>query len=119
MRDFHFDEHFRNHADDFSAGGLKFAQNDKGEMHSLPLSVDYFILYWNKEIFAAKGIAYPTTHAELLVVAKALNDPANGIAGMVARGMKNANTPLWTNLLLGYGLNAIDPDLTMPRFRLA
>src|SRR5882762_11268697 len=35
---------------DFSAGGLQFAQNDKGEMHSLPWSVDYFILYWNKEL---------------------------------------------------------------------
>src|SRR5450432_4375796 len=32
--------------DDFSAGGLQFARNDKGEMHSLPWSVDYFILYW-------------------------------------------------------------------------
>ena len=31
--------------DDFSAGGRTFAQNDKGEMHSLPWSVDYFILY--------------------------------------------------------------------------
>src|SRR5216684_2711294 len=40
--------------DDFSAGGLQFAQNDKGEMHSLPWSVDYFILYWNKEMFAKK-----------------------------------------------------------------
>ena len=49
---------------DFSAGGLKFAQNDKGEMHSLPWSVDYFILYWNKEIFAKKGVALPKTFDE-------------------------------------------------------
>ena len=41
--------------DDFSAGGLEFAQNDKGEMHSLPWSVDYFILYWNKEICCQEG----------------------------------------------------------------
>ena len=47
---------------DFSAGGLKFAQNDKGEMRSLPWSVDYFILYWNKEIFAKKGVALPKTY---------------------------------------------------------
>jgi multiple sugar transport system substrate-binding protein len=45
--------------DDFSAGGLKFAQNDKGEMHSLPWSVDYFILYWNKELFEKRAWHYP------------------------------------------------------------
>src|SRR5215510_2461740 len=36
---------------DFSAAGLAFARNDKGVLHSLPWSVDYFILYYNKEIF--------------------------------------------------------------------
>src|SRR5881398_1576605 len=35
---------------DFSAAGLSYAKNDKGEMRSLPWSVDYFILYWNKEL---------------------------------------------------------------------
>jgi multiple sugar transport system substrate-binding protein len=46
---------------DFSAAGLQYAKNDKGEMHSLPWSVDYFILYYNKELFAKKGIAVPKT----------------------------------------------------------
>jgi multiple sugar transport system substrate-binding protein len=98
---------------DFSKPSVDYATQSDGRMDMLMQNLDYQILYWNKEIFAAKGITYPATHAELLVAAKALNDPANGVAGMVARGMKNANTPLWTNLLLGYGLNAIDPDLTM------
>ena len=31
----------------------------KGEMRSLPFSVDYWILYYNKELFAKKGVAYP------------------------------------------------------------
>ena len=48
--------------DDFSAGGRQFAQNDKGEMHSLPWSVDYFILYWNKELFAKKGVDAAEDH---------------------------------------------------------
>jgi multiple sugar transport system substrate-binding protein len=98
---------------DFSKPSVDYATQSDGRMDMLMQNLDYQILYWNKEIFAAKGIAHPETHAELLVAAKALNDPANGVAGMVARGIKNANTPLWTNLLLGYGLNAIDPDLTM------
>ena len=44
---------------DFSAAGLQYARNDKGQMHSLPWSVDYFILYYNKELFQKKGVAVP------------------------------------------------------------
>ena len=40
---------------DFSAGGLKFAQNDKGEMHSLPWSVDYFHPLLEQGNFCEKG----------------------------------------------------------------
>jgi len=89
--------------DDFSAGGLQFAQNDKGEMRSLPWSVDYFILYYNKELFAKKGVAVPKTMDEMAVAAEKLNDPANGIYGFVGRGLRNANMTLWTNFFLNYG----------------
>jgi multiple sugar transport system substrate-binding protein len=94
--------------DDFSAGGLKFAQNDKGEMHSLPFSVDYFILYWNKEIFAKKGVALPKTFDEMVVAAEKLNDPAAGIYGFTGRGLRNANMALWTNFFLNYGGEFLD-----------
>ena len=94
--------------DDFSAGGLKFAQNDKGEMHSLPLSVDYFILYWNKEIFAKKGVALPKTFDEMVVAAEKLTDPANGIYGFTGRGLRNANMAMWTNFFLNYGGEFLD-----------
>src|SRR5665647_3539353 len=94
--------------DDFSAGGLKFAQNDKGEMHSLPWSVDYFILYWNKELFAKKGVALPKTFDEMVAAAEKLNDPANGIYGFTGRGLRNANMALWTNFFLNYGGEFLD-----------
>ena len=94
--------------DDFSAGGLKFAQNDKGEMHSLPWSVDYFILYWNKELFAKKGVALPKTFDEMAAAAEKLNDPANGIYGFTGRGLRNANMTLWTNFFLNYGGEFLD-----------
>ena len=94
--------------DDFSAGGLKFAQNDKGEMHSLPWSVDYFILYWNKEIFAKKGVALPKTFDEMVSAAEKLNDPAAGIYGFTGRGLRNANMALWTNFFLNYGGEFLD-----------
>ncbi len=93
---------------DFSAGGLQFAQNDKGEMHSLPWSVDYFILYWNKELFAKKGVALPKTFDEMAAAAEKLNDPANGIYGFTGRGLRNANMTLWTNFFLNYGGEFLD-----------
>src|SRR5450432_1946918 len=94
--------------DDFSAGGLKFAQNEKGEMHSLPWSVDYFILYWNKELFAKKGVTLPKTFDEMAVAAETLNDHTNGIYGFTGRGLRSANMTLWTNFLLNYCGESLD-----------
>ncbi|MDB5620208.1 sugar ABC transporter substrate-binding protein [Tardiphaga sp.] len=94
--------------DDFSAGGLKFARNDDGAMHSLPWSVDYFILYYNKELFQKKGLTPPKTFEELAVAAEKLNDPANGIYGFTGRGLRNANMALWTNFFLNYGGEFLD-----------
>jgi multiple sugar transport system substrate-binding protein len=94
--------------DDFSAGGLQFAQNDKGEMRSLPWSVDYFILYWNKELFAKKGVALPKTFDEMAAAAEKLTDPASGIYGFTGRGLRNANMTLWTNFFLNYGGEFLD-----------
>jgi multiple sugar transport system substrate-binding protein len=94
--------------DDFSPGGRTFAQNDKGELRSLPWSVDYFILYWNKELFAKKGVALPKTMDEMVAAAEKLNDPANGIYGFTGRGLRNANMTLWTNFFLDYGGEFLD-----------
>src|ERR1700742_1099323 len=94
--------------DDFSAGGRVFAQNEKGEMRSLPWSVDYFILYWNKELFAKKGVTLPKTLDEMVAAAEKLNDPATGIYGFTGRGLRNANMALWTNFFLNYGGEFLD-----------
>ena len=93
---------------DFSAAGLQFAKADHGPMHSLPWSVDYFILYYNKELFEKKGIAVPTTFDQMVTAAEALNDPKRGIYGFVGRGLRNANMALWTNFFLNYGGEFLD-----------
>src|SRR6478735_11505328 len=93
---------------DFSPGGLQFAKNDKGELHSLPWSVDYFILYWNKEIFQKKGAALPETLEDMASLAEKLTDPKEGIYGFVGRGLRNANMTLWTNFFLNYGGEFLD-----------
>jgi multiple sugar transport system substrate-binding protein len=88
---------------DFAAGGMFYATQTDGRIDSLPLNLDPWLLYWNKELFAAKGLAYPKTMADILAAAKALHDPAKGVFGMVGRGLKNANVPLWSTFFLGYG----------------
>ena len=93
---------------DFSAAGLQYARNDKGQMLSLPWSVDYFILYYNKDMFAQKGVKVPQTLDEMLVAAEKLTDEKAGIYGYVGRGLRNANMTLWTNYFLNYGGEFLD-----------
>jgi multiple sugar transport system substrate-binding protein len=93
---------------DFSAAGLSYSKNDKGQMLSLPWSVDYFILYYNKEIFAKAGAQVPKTLDEMNDLAVKLTDEKAGIFGYVGRGLKNANMTLWTNYFLNYGGEFLD-----------
>src|SRR5438552_5079920 len=91
-----------------SAAGVQCAKNDKGQMHSLPWSVDYFILYYNKELFQKKGVAVPKTFDEMVAAAETLTDPKEGTFGFVGRGLRNANMTLWTNFFLNYGGEFLD-----------
>jgi len=93
---------------DFSQAGLLYAKDPQGQMLSLPFSVDYWMIYWNKDLFAKKGLQYPQTFDEMAAAAEALTDAKEGIYGFVARGLKNANVPVWTSFLLGYGVDPVD-----------
>jgi multiple sugar transport system substrate-binding protein len=93
---------------DFSKGGMAWATQPDGRIDSLPFNIDPWVIYYNKELFDAKGIAYPRSFAEIVDAAAKLNDPAKGISGFVARGLKNANVPVWTSFLLGYGGGFVD-----------
>lgn len=88
---------------DFSAAGLTYAKTQKGEMRSLPWSVDYFILYYNKEMFAKKNLKLPANLDEMARMAEELTDQKAGISGFVGRGLRNANMAMWTNFFLDYG----------------
>lgn len=93
---------------DFSPGGMFWATQADGRIDSLPLNLDPWILYWNKNLLSARGLGPPTDFAELRQHAKQLHDPANGVTGMVGRGAKNANVPLWASFFLGYGGSFLD-----------
>jgi multiple sugar transport system substrate-binding protein len=51
---------------DFAKGGLTYATQADGRIDSLPLNLDPWVVYYNKELFAAKNIAYPKTFAEMV-----------------------------------------------------
>jgi multiple sugar transport system substrate-binding protein len=98
---------------DFAKGAIDYATHPDGRLDTMPLNLDYFILYWNKELFEKKGVAYPKNFDEILQAAEKLNDPKNGIAGFAARGLKNANIPPWSSFTLGYDIDFIDKNLKM------
>jgi multiple sugar transport system substrate-binding protein len=93
---------------DFSQAGMLYAKNPQGQLLSLPFSVDYWMVYWNKELFAKKGVTYPDTFEDMVKAAEALTDPKENTYGFVARGLKNANVPVWTSFLLGWGVDPVD-----------
>ena len=92
---------------DVSKMGMGFATTSDGQINALPILCDYFMVYYNKELFAKKGVAFPKTMDEMMVAAGKLHDPAGGVAGFVGRGVRNANVVLWTQLLSGWGQETI------------
>ena len=92
----------------FSSGGMNWATQPDGRIDSVPFNIDPWVLYYNKELFDAKSVAYPRNFAEIVDAAAKLNDPSKGVSGFVGRGLKNANVPVWSSFLLGYGGSFID-----------
>ena len=86
---------------DFSKGGMAWATQPDGRIDSLPFNIDPWVIYYNKELFDAKNVAYPKSFPEIVDAAAKLNDPAKGVCGFVGRGLKNANVPVWSELPAG------------------
>ena len=98
---------------DFAGPVMRYSTHPDGNLYTIMQNVDYSIIFWNKEIFAEKGISYPRSLSELADAAKALHDPKRGIHGWVGRGLKNANMSAWCCFMMGWGQNGIDPDLAV------
>jgi multiple sugar transport system substrate-binding protein len=95
---------------DFSKGGMAWATQADGPHRQPAVNIDPWVIYYNKELFDAKKIAYPKSFPEIVDAAAKLNDPAKGVCGFVGRGLKNANVPVWTSFLLGYGGTFVDAN---------
>ena len=95
---------------DFAAPGLRWGTAADGSIHTLATNHDVWLMFWNKALFAKKGVAFPKTMDEMLVAARTLTDKSKGIYGFVGRGLKNANLPLYTSLLMGQDQDTISKD---------
>ncbi|MCC7283057.1 MAG: sugar ABC transporter substrate-binding protein [Acetobacteraceae bacterium] len=95
---------------DFTPGGLSYVTQADGRIDSLPMFIDLWVLYWNKQIFQEAGLGYPSSMDEMLATARKLTVPGRQQYGFVGRGLKNANIPVWTSWLLGQGQETVSPD---------
>ncbi|HEY1935747.1 MAG TPA: sugar ABC transporter substrate-binding protein [Acetobacteraceae bacterium] len=96
---------------DFSKPSMQVATGSDGKINVLPLNQDLFIVFYNKELLAAKGFnAPPKTYDEMMHMAHVLTDPSKQVYGFVGRGLKNANVVLYDNILLGWDQETVTPD---------
>lgn len=96
---------------DFSKPSMEVATGQDGKINVLPLNQDLFIIFYNKELLAAKGFqGPPKTFDEMMSMAKALTDPSKQVYGFVGRGVKNANVVLYDSILLGWDQETVTPD---------
>lgn len=95
---------------DFAGPALRWGQAADGTMHTLASNYDVWLMFWNQAIFAEKGVPFPKTMDEMLEASRKLTDKSKGIYGMVGRGLKNANLPLYTSLLMGQDQDTVTPD---------
>lgn len=70
---------------------------------ALPLYSSVQLMFYRKDILEAKGIKPPKNYDELLAACEQINDPANNLYGIAARGEKIALTSQFSPFLYGFG----------------
>lgn len=75
---------------------IREALSYNGQLYAIPFYGESSMLYYRKDLLSAKGITLPErpTWQQVADAAKALHDPANGVAGICLRGL-----PGWGELL--------------------
>jgi multiple sugar transport system substrate-binding protein len=61
---------------DFSAPSIQAATQPDGRMDSFPVETDFWLIYYNKQLFDQKKIAVPKTFDEMLAAGRSLTDKA-------------------------------------------
>jgi multiple sugar transport system substrate-binding protein len=96
---------------DFGSAGVFWVTLQDGTIMSTPGSLGLFAFMYRKDIYAEKGLQMPTTLTELQAAIKTTHSPPASY-GWVARGLKNANVPMWGMFLNAMGASFLDPSNT-------
>ena len=95
---------------DFSPATIHAATGPDGKINVLPMNQDLFILFYNKELLDAAGVAVPKSFDQMMAAAQKLTDKSKGVYGFTGRGLKNANVVLYDNILLGWDQETLSAD---------
>jgi multiple sugar transport system substrate-binding protein len=106
--DYNFDDFGSSLALASVEGKKGIATIGKGILAGIPMWVDVWGLYYNKDILDKAGVKPPTTMDELEQAAKACHDPANGVYGWVTRGTSPLNTGSAINAFFSLGAQWVD-----------
>ncbi len=102
---------------DFFPNILKIHQQN-GVQIGIPITIELQALFTNKSMLAAKQLAVPATLDALMDTAKALNDPAKDLAGIVTRGDGVQAVYTFAPVLFAFGGHWLDdkgkPELASP-----
>lgn len=88
---------------DFQEGPVASVTGEDDSVYAVPLVSEREVLYYNKALLEAKGVAVPQTLEELEQAAAALHDPAGGVYGFVARGQRAAAVTQFSSFLFSFG----------------
>lgn len=101
--EFQFDDFIPAARDGYAYNGA----ND-GKFYGVPLVTERQVLMYRKDLFEAKGLSVPTNLEEFEACAAALNDPANGVAGVALRGKPNPAVTMFSAFLYAFGGDFFD-----------
>jgi multiple sugar transport system substrate-binding protein len=94
---------------DFQPAARDAVQLD-GKTYGVPVMTEQSMMYYNKDMLDAAGIAVPKTLAQLKAAAAKLNDPAKGVYGIAMRGALSPLVPPLSSFLYGYGADFQDKN---------
>ena len=87
--------------EDFAPEARELVTIEDG-IYSIPVAVDYYILYYRKDLLEQAGLEVPQTMDELVAAADQLNDPDAGVYGFVARGIRGPATHPFSGFFYSY-----------------
>ena len=86
------------------------AMSKDGKTWAVPDWALHQEVWYRKDLFAAKGIAIPTSWGELLAAAKKVDNPAGGVRGFaVPMGAALVAPQTWYQFLYAIGVHTFDP----------